>query len=134
MNRKDFIRLIGTGALAVVALNQPGCSKSDSIPQKDFTIDINDAQYNVLQTPGAYVYINGVIVFKAIDGNFYALSQVCTHQGCNVKYEESLNDIFCPCHGSQYDLQGKVLVGPSTMPLFQYATSLSGTVLHVFTP
>ena len=134
MNRKDFIRLMGTGALAVVALNQLGCSKSDSVPKKDFTIDINDTQYSALLTVGGYVYVNGVIVFKSIDGSFYALSQICTHQGCTVVYDESQNDIFCPCHGSQYDLQGKVLMGPSTTPLFQYAASLSGTMLHVFTP
>lgn len=134
MNRKDFIRLMGTGALAVVVLNQLGCSKSDSIPNKDFTIDLNDPQYSALLNPGGSVYINSLIVFKAVDGNFYALSQICTHEGCTVEYLEAQNDIFCPCHGSQYDIQGNVTHGPSTTPLFQYATSLSGTTLHVFTP
>ena len=134
MNRKDFIRLMGAGAIAVVALNHVGCSKSDSIPNKDFTIDINDPQYSPLLNPGGYVYVNGLIIFLAVDGNYYALSQVCTHLGCNVEYVDSQNDIFCPCHGSQYDIQGNVTHGPSTTPLFQYATSLSGTMLHVFTP
>jgi cytochrome b6-f complex iron-sulfur subunit len=134
MNRKDFIRLMGTGALGIVALNQLGCSKSDSTPTKDFTIDTSNAQYSALQNPGGYVYVNNVIIFRAVDGNFYALSQICTHLGCTVIYDNSQNDILCPCHGSQYDLQGRVVVGPSTTPLFQYATSLSGTMLHVFTP
>lgn len=134
MNRKDFIRLAGAGALGWLALNQIGCAKSDAIPQKDFTIDLNDPQYSDLANPGGFVYVQNLIVFKANDGNFYALSQVCTHQGCTVEFDESQNDILCPCHGSQYDIHGNVVQGPSTTPLFQYATSLNGMLLHVFNP
>ena len=134
MNRKDFIRLMGTGALGLVALNQLGCAKSGSNPSKDFTIDISASQYSALQSLGGYVYANGVIVFRGTDGVFYALSQYCTHQGCTVEYLSGQNEIFCACHGSQFNDQGKVLVGPAPSPLLQYSTSLSGTILHVFTP
>ncbi len=44
-----------------------------------------------------------------------ALSLVCTHLGCTV---ESRPDGFaCPCHGSRFDLQGKVKRGPAAKPL-----------------
>jgi cytochrome b6-f complex iron-sulfur subunit len=46
---------------------------------------------------------------------FRAYSLVCTHLGCQVKVIEK--GFTCPCHGSRFDLQGKVLNGPATQPL-----------------
>ena len=42
---------------------------------------------------------------------FFALSLVCTHLGCTV--EERSDGFACPCHGSRYDSQGRVLRGPA---------------------
>lgn len=36
---------------------------------------------------------------------------VCTHLGCVPNTNE--DGWFCPCHGSQYDLSGRVLSGPA---------------------
>ena len=46
---------------------------------------------------------------------FSALSLVCTHLGCTV--ETQLDGFTCPCHGSRFDLQGKVRRGPAAKPL-----------------
>jgi cytochrome b6-f complex iron-sulfur subunit len=49
------------------------------------------------------------------ENGFTALSLVCTHLGCTV---ESLPEGFaCPCHGSRFDLEGKVKRGPASKPL-----------------
>jgi nitrite reductase/ring-hydroxylating ferredoxin subunit len=48
-------------------------------------------------------------------GNFSAYSLECTHLGCTVQVN---SDMFtCPCHGSQYALDGKVLRHPARNPL-----------------
>ena len=42
-------------------------------------------------------------------------SSECPHVGCNVtwKHEAGKDGIFfCPCHGGEFDLAGKVLAGP----------------------
>ncbi len=49
-------------------------------------------------------------VFADTDGVF-AISAVCTHLGCIVGKEE--RQFVCPCHGSYYDLSGKVKSGPA---------------------
>jgi thiosulfate dehydrogenase (quinone) large subunit len=57
-----------------------------------------------------------VLVIRTTAGHFVALSTQCTHEGCPVN-PPSGGVITCPCHGSQYDLQGKVLRGPALYPL-----------------
>jgi Rieske Fe-S protein len=49
-------------------------------------------------------------------GEFSACSLICTHLGCTI--EADGEDAFlCPCHGSRYDRDGKVLAGPAQSPL-----------------
>lgn len=41
-----------------------------------------------------------------------ALSPVCTHLGCFVNFDKTLNEFTCPCHGGRYDIEGNVIAGP----------------------
>ncbi len=43
----------------------------------------------------------------------YAISTTCTHLGCTVAWKADQNHFVCPCHGSQYDNQGRVTHGPA---------------------
>lgn len=47
----------------------------------------------------------------------YGIRPVCTHLGCTVKWREEQKRFVCPCHGSQYDPQGRVVKGPAKRPL-----------------
>lgn len=42
-----------------------------------------------------------------------AFSTVCPHLGCGVDWAPEKQQFVCPCHDSYFDLQGKVLTGPS---------------------
>jgi cytochrome b6-f complex iron-sulfur subunit len=46
-----------------------------------------------------------------------ALSAVCPHLGCLVKWDEIQRMIVCPCHAALFDVQGNVLAGPAPAPL-----------------
>jgi cytochrome b6-f complex iron-sulfur subunit len=65
------------------------------------------------------------------DGNFIALSSVCTHQGCGVVYDSSSNNLPCNCHGSLFSTTGSVLRGPATRPLKEYAVTREGNILTI---
>ncbi len=52
----------------------------------------------------------------------YAMTNTCTHQGCDVS--PSGNAISCPCHGSRFNANGAVLAGPASSPLVHFAVSL----------
>lgn len=54
----------------------------------------------------------------------------CTHRQCTVEYNKSQKIFICPCHGSRYDLEGKVLKGPAEKPLTNLDASLvSGRII-----
>ncbi len=63
-----------------------------------------------------------LFLFNGPDG-FFTVSSVCTHLGCNVKRVAS--GFECPCHGSRFDENGRVLHGPAPTPLSWFALSLS---------
>mmetsp|Transcript_11421 Transcript_11421/g.29466 ORF Transcript_11421/g.29466 Transcript_11421/m.29466 type:complete len:228 (-) Transcript_11421:93-776(-) len=47
----------------------------------------------------------------------YALKAECTHLGCIAPWDQSTKRFVCPCHGSQYDEEGRVLRGPAPTAL-----------------
>ena len=47
----------------------------------------------------------------------YGISAVCTHLGCVVPWNASESKFICPCHGSQYNSEGKVVRGPAPLSL-----------------
>ena len=69
-----------------------------------------------------------VFIFSENDG-FHAISAVCTHLGCLVSFSE--NGFQCPCHGSKYDADGRVLAGPAPRPLpwFEITESVDGSLM-----
>jgi Rieske Fe-S protein len=53
-----------------------------------------------------------IVVTQPAAGNFVGLSAICTHQQCVLAKVES-GRIKCGCHGSEFDLNGKVTTGPA---------------------
>jgi cytochrome b6-f complex iron-sulfur subunit len=47
----------------------------------------------------------------------YGIRLVCTHLGCTVQWKAEQNQFVCPCHGSQFDNQGRVVKGPAKRSL-----------------
>ncbi len=50
----------------------------------------------------------------------FAQTAVCTHLGCLTRPNPGNDGFFCPCHGSRFALDGKVLKGPAPLPLEHY--------------
>lgn len=45
------------------------------------------------------------------------LSPICTHLGCHFKWNPQTRHFECPCHGSVWTIDGKVIGGPAPRPL-----------------
>lgn len=60
-----------------------------------------------------------------------ALSAVCTHAGCTVKWDAAAKQFLCPCHGGRFDLAGKVVSGPPPKPLAPLEVKIAGDTATV---
>lgn len=66
---------------------------------------------------------NRLFIFRRPEGMF-AISSVCSHLGCNVRWESEGGGFDCPCHGSRFDTDGRNIEGPAPRPLKWYELSL----------
>lgn len=55
------------------------------------------------------------------DGRTYiAMSNICTHLGCRVRWIDERQQFFCPCHNGVFDREGNVVAGPPPRPLDRF--------------
>ena len=58
-----------------------------------------------------------VAAFRDERGRLHACSAACTHVGCHLHWNGYERCWDCPCHGSQFSIDGEVLNGPAIFPL-----------------
>ena len=54
---------------------------------------------------------------KQPDAQVTVFSPMCTHLGCGYHWDSTAQQFKCPCHGSVFDLSGRVVAGPAPRPL-----------------
>src|SRR4030043_508365 len=71
-----------------------------------------------------------------VDGEFFAIDDVCTHDGGSLDQGELYDDVIeCPRHGARFDVRtGKVLALPAVKPLNTYPLRVEGTQIQVALP
>jgi glycine/D-amino acid oxidase-like deaminating enzyme/nitrite reductase/ring-hydroxylating ferredoxin subunit len=52
-------------------------------------------------------------LYRDESGELHSVSAVCTHMDCVLDWNEAETSWDCPCHGSRFDVDGDVLVGPA---------------------
>ena len=50
-------------------------------------------------------------------GQLRVLAITCPHLGCSYAFDQGKQHFVCPCHGSEFGLDGHVIKGPATAPL-----------------
>jgi glycine/D-amino acid oxidase-like deaminating enzyme/nitrite reductase/ring-hydroxylating ferredoxin subunit len=58
-----------------------------------------------------------IAVFRDEAGELHRRSAVCPHLGCIVGWNAAASTWDCPCHGSRFDRDGKVINGPANVDL-----------------
>lgn len=77
---------------------------------------------NVTRTAG-WVSSNDEFFIYVLTENgrdFIALSNICTHLGCRVRWIADREQFYCPCHVGIFDKEGNVISGPAPRPLDRY--------------
>jgi Rieske Fe-S protein len=78
---------------------------------------------------GALVYREARVAVVREGGKFHALSLACTHLGCTLAVAP--DGLACPCHGSRFDREGRVVTGPAERPLRRHPVESRGEMLVV---
>lgn len=58
-----------------------------------------------------------IAAYRDENGTLHERSAVCTHLGCVVAWNPAEKSWDCPCHGSRFDPEGRVLNGPAIRDL-----------------
>ncbi len=70
---------------------------------------------------------------KQANGDVTVFSPMCTHLGCGYHWDGTGQQFKCPCHGSVFDLSGRVVGGPAPRPLDALPSKVdNGRLLVVF--
>lgn len=86
------------------------------------------------QTVSAYIHetvLRNVWVIKHSPSEVTVYSPICPHLGCEYTWNPRSNHFECPCHGSVYTIDGKVLDGPAPRPLDTLPTRLEKGELFI---
>ena len=117
-----------TGSSSIPALPRLAGSAANGV----VTLTI-DAASPLASVGGAALVQTGsglFLVARTGPDSFTALTSTCTHQACTITGSAGARYV-CPCHGSNFDTSGNVLMGPASRALRQYATVFADNVLTI---
>ncbi len=141
-SRREMLQ--GLGAAAVGAALVASCASDPGSTLAKATssscgsgqcIDLTNASNKDLTATGGAMLVtmgnDTVMVIRSSDTAVIALSAICTHEGCSMDYNAAQNRIDCPCHGSQFSTDGKVLAGPAPRAIRVYTAKLASNMITV---
>ncbi|HSB04977.1 MAG TPA: respiratory nitrate reductase subunit gamma [Thermodesulfobacteriota bacterium] len=87
-----------------------------------------------VKTTSAYItetVLHDVWVIKQPSSEVTVFSPICPHLGCEYNWNAQTSRFECPCHGSVYGINGRVLGGPAPRPLDTLPTKIQAEDLYV---
>jgi menaquinol-cytochrome c reductase iron-sulfur subunit len=75
--------------------------------------------------------LHSVWVVKRSPSEVEVFSPICTHLGCYYQWNRKTGHFECPCHGSVFGPDGKVLAGPAPRPLDTLPVKIENGALFV---
>jgi Rieske Fe-S protein len=142
MTRKEFLQGAATALAAFTILPASvlleGCAASSQtlrVSAKENRVRLALAEMPKLAEPGGFVkvypfgFAHPIVVFQDASHEIFAISTTCTHAGCEVRKTKSKFE--CPCHGSQYDLSGRVIRGPAPAALTRFPVKKDGDFVEI---
>ena len=145
-NRREFVKdtLTGIGTVAFgsfMLVNQSGCSSPTEPNNSDetITVDLSLSENSTLLVVGGALALGsnvidskGILLYRQSDTNVLAFSRNCTHNSCTIDSFQN-GTSTCPCHGSQFNTSGNVVVGPAVNPLTQYSAAIADNIVTITT-
>jgi len=122
-SRRTFLRVITVGIASFIVFiwNKLTLNQIDLIKKKENILPFNkNKQVSFFEN---YIVVNQ-------NETTSVLTSHCTHLGCKINKMKN-GRLACPCHGSEYDLNGKVLKGPAYRNLEKLSSKISTDGTHI---
>ena len=110
---QGWIRL---GSVSKVELNTPTLFKTTITKQTGWIVNEEEISVYILTENGR---------------DYIAMSNICTHLGCRVRWIEQEEQFFCPCHTAVFDKKGDVASGPPPRPLDRYEVKVEDDQIFI---
>jgi cytochrome b6-f complex iron-sulfur subunit len=131
INRREFLNFVWLASLGFLMVNVGGVTYLFSLPrfqEGEFggRFPIGPAN-EVLPLPGGdpINFPKGKFwLVHTKEGSMLALYKVCTHLGCLYNWQSQNSRFYCPCHGSQFQLDGTYIQGPAPRSLDRFVVKL----------
>ncbi len=137
LSRRGFLKM-GWAGLGVLVLGETAF-----IGFKFFAPRVAEGEFGGVFTvgsvedfpPGSVTPFNEgrFYLVRLMDGGFLAVYRQCTHLGCAVPWDAEKQRFVCPCHGSEFEMDGEVLNAPAPRPLDLFAIYIEGGEINVDT-
>jgi menaquinol-cytochrome c reductase iron-sulfur subunit len=116
LQRRDTENWIQLGSPAKVELNTPTLFKARIERQTGWITNQEEISVYILTDNGR---------------DFLAMSNICTHLGCRVRWISDQDQFFCPCHNAVFNQEGRVVTGPPPRPLDRFEVKVENDQLWI---
>jgi cytochrome b6-f complex iron-sulfur subunit len=138
INRREFLNLAWLASLGFLLVDLGGMSYLFALPR------FKEGEFGGVLTIGKVSDLPPVdsaptnlpkikLWISNSDQGLMALYKVCTHLGCLYNWNNQEGKFICPCHGSQFQLNGTYIQGPAPRSLDRFLVQIvdpnSGNVL-----
>jgi cytochrome b6-f complex iron-sulfur subunit len=144
--RREFCaRTCRAASLLALGAVVPACGGSSTAPDAPAlpsvagtlsgrTLTIAVATGSPLSTVGGAAIVSvstgTYLVARTADSACVTVTAGCTHEACTVSGFAN-GHYVCPCHGSEFNTSGAVVVGPANVALRQFPTTFANNVVTV---
>lgn len=133
-DRRKFIKriIIAAASIEAIFLIKGGVSKVGHLDKEKELF--NAGRVDSFKKNKTYPFATGQFFLRRFeDGGFLAMSVKCTHLGCVVNTNLETGGFNCPCHRSQFNRYGEVLMAPATRPLDLFPITIEKGELFIDT-
>ncbi len=133
------ILVLGASVLSALGVNRWASAQED--PAEDTrpnpADEVTEDGYLKVVGPASLLEEQGqvltdkVLIVKDAEGATVGVSPFCTHRYCVLNWDAENQEFVCPCHLSNFDIEGKVTAGPATEDLLLFNVRVTDNVFEI---
>lgn len=125
VTRREFLNYVWGASMALMLAQTVGISVLFALPrfrEGEFggKIRVSTADFPALNASPTENNLGKFWMVNTEQG-IQAIYKVCTHLGCLYFWDDLSRRFACPCHGSQFEYNGKWIAGPAPRDLDRFA-------------